>query len=279
LAPAFLIVSAVVVYPVIMLVRLSVCDIAIRGNNLVYDFVGIKNFIKVIENPDFIVILKNTFYFSFFSIFLGFILAFIITLSLDRVRHGVTVLRIFILLPWIVPMVVSAMMWSWVLNDVAGIFNFILLDMNVIDKSISWTGTLEWAMKTVIWSDIWVYTPFCVMILHAGLQQIPEEMYQSAKVDGAGPVATFFYITLPSLKRYILFILLIRTIFAMRTFDLIFVLTQGGPGDATNILGIEVYFQGVRFLNLHNAGVLSMIILIITVIICLVIIRLIRVEE
>jgi ABC-type sugar transport system permease subunit len=111
------------------------------------------------------------------------------------------------------------------------------------------------------------------------MQQIPEEMYQSAKVDGAGPVATFFYITLPSLKRYILFILLIRTIFAMRAFDLIFVLTQGGPGDATNILGIEVYFQGVRFLNLSNAGVLSMIILIITVIVCSLIIKFIRIED
>src|SRR6056297_296091 len=268
--PSLIMIILVVFYPLILVFRMSISEISFAGGGLAYEFHGLKTYIKVVNDFNFITTIKNSLHFAFYSVTLSIILGFVITLALDKIKKGVNIFRTIILLPWIAPLVVSGMMWKWVLNDIFGIVNYILLQLNIVDNPVNWVGNPATAMKTVIWADIWAFTPFCVIILYAGLQQIPNEIFESAKVDGAGPIRTFFYITLPMLKRFVFIVLLIRTIFALRVFDIIYVLTKGGPGNTTNVLGLEIYRQGTKFLNLSNASALSVITLILTFSICLI---------
>jgi len=269
-APSLILLFIVVIYPVLLVFVMSLSKISLKGGGIGMSFHGLKTYGTVLRNPSFLLVIKNSFYFAFYSLTIGMVLAFIITLALDKIKIGAKFFRTVLLLPWICPLVVSGMMWKWVLSDIFGIFNYILVRLNIINSPLNWVGSSSTAMKVVIWTDIWAYVPFCVLILYSGLQQIPHEIYESAKIDGAGEINMFFYITLPMLKNCIYVILLIRTIYALRAFDLIWILTQGGPGNATNVLGLEIYYQGIKFLNFGNASVLSILILLITFVICLI---------
>jgi trehalose/maltose transport system permease protein len=159
-----------------------------------------------------------------------------IALALDAHLRGAAC-RAAVLIPWAIPTVVSAQMWSWMFNDVFGVINHVLLAIGLIDQPIAWTASPDTALLAVILVDVWKTTPFMALLLLAGLQMLPQECYESAKVDGVHPVKVFLKVTLPLLKPALMVAIIFRALDAMRIFDLIYVMT----GNNKDTMSMSVY--------------------------------------
>ena len=158
--------------------------------------------------------------------------------------------RVLMLIPWAIPTVVSARMWAWLYHGDYGLANYLAVQSGLLAEPINWLGDPVWAIHGAILMDVWKTTPFAALLLLAGLQAIPRELYLAAQVDGAGAWATFRRITLPLLLPIIVITLIFRTMDAFRVFDAVYVLTGGGPGNSTETLSMYAYktlFQGLQF--------------------------------
>lgn len=240
--PALLLLAAVTVYPLIQVINLS-----FQRRLLIFDiaeFVGFQNYIFLLGDERFWGALKNTTYFTALSVVCELALGLAFALLLNRAFFGKGVARAFILVPWAIPTVVSAKMWEWMYNTDFGIFNYLL------GTKINWLGDPQWALNAAIFMDVWKTTPFVAIILLAGLQVIPRDLYSAARVDGAGSVRLFWNITLPLLKPVIFIVVIFRCLDAFRIFDAVYVLTGGGPANTTETLSIYTYkvlFQTLQF--------------------------------
>ena len=240
--PALLLLSLVTIYPVFFVFYLS-----LHRKLLIFDisrFVGIENYLFLFSDDRFWNALKNTVYFTAISVSLELIIGLSIAILLQRSFRLKGFVRALVLIPWAIPTVVSAKMWEWIYNTDFGILNYI------VGSKINWLGNPFLALNAAVFMDVWKTTPFVAILLMAGLQVIPHELYQAAKVDGAGRWDTFKTITLPLLKPVILVVLLFRTLDAFRIFDAIYVLTGGGPANTTETLSIYAYkvlFQTLQF--------------------------------
>ncbi len=240
--PAIVLLSIVTIYPIIYVFYLS-----LHRRLLIFDisrFVGIDNYLFLFRDDRFWNALKNTAYFTFATVSLETLIGLGIAMLLSRKFKGRGIIRAVVLIPWAIPTVVSARMWEWIYNTDFGILNYIL------GVKINWLGSPFWAMNAAIFMDVWKTTPFVAILLMAGLQVIPRDLYQAARVDGAGAWQIFKKITLPLLKPVILVVLIFRTLDAFRVFDAIYVLTGGGPANTTETLSIYAYkvlFQTLQF--------------------------------
>ena len=199
------------------------------------EFVGLENYRFLIEDPRFWNALWNTAYFVVLAVGLELALGLGFAMLLHQRFRGRGIARALVLVPWAVPTVVAARFWEWILNADFGVLNYLL------GTRINWLGDPFWAMHAAIVADVWKSTPFVVLLLLAGLQVIPEDLYRAARVDGAGAWQLFRHITLPLLKPVIFLVLLFRSMDAARVFDLIFVLTGGGPANETETLVVYSY--------------------------------------
>ena len=240
--PSLVLLSLVTIYPLIYVFYLS-----LYRRLLIFDisrFVGFENYLFLFRDDRFWNALKNTIYFTVTSVSLELLLGLFIAILLNRTFRFKGMMRAIILIPWAIPTVVSAKMWEWMYNTDFGVLNYLL------GMKINWLGSPFWAMNAAIFMDVWKTTPFVTILLMAGLQVIPQEIYHAARVDGAGIFAIFRKITLPLLKPVILVVLLFRTLDAFRVFDAIYVLTGGGPANTTETLSIYAYkvlFQTLQF--------------------------------
>lgn len=240
--PALIALAAVALYPVLYVFYLSLRLELLTFN--VSKYIGLENYQLLLRDERFWNALGNTAYFAAVSVIIELIIGLAIALLLNRAFAGKGIVRAVILIPWAIPTVVSAKMWTWMYSTESGLFNY------VIGRDINWLGSPFWAMNAAIFMDVWKTTPFVVILLLAGMQVIPGELYQAARVDGAGGWAVFRKITLPLLKPAILVALIFRTLDAFRVFDSIYVLTGGGPANATETLSIYAYkvlFQTLQF--------------------------------
>lgn len=199
------------------------------------EFVGLDNYRFLVEDPRFWSALGNTAYFVIVAVGLELALGLAFALLLHRSFPGRGVARALVLVPWAVPTVVAARFWEWILNSDFGVLNYLL------GTRINWLGDPFWAMHAAIAADVWKSTPFVVLLLLAGLQVIPEDLYRAARIDGANAWQLFRHVTLPLLKPVIFLVLLFRSMDAARVFDLIFVLTGGGPANETETLVVYSY--------------------------------------
>lgn len=240
--PALILLSFVTIYPIIYVFYLS-----LHRKLLIFDiskFIWLENYLFLIRDDRFWNALKNTVYFTTVSISLELLLGLSIAVLLNRSFKLKGLVRAIVLIPWAIPTVVSARMWEWIYNTDFGILNYIF------GVKINWLGNPFWAMNAAIFMDVWKTTPFVAILLMAGLLIIPQELYQAARVDGAGNWSVFRKITLPLLKPVILVVLIFRTLDAFRIFDAIYVLTGGGPANTTETLSIYAYkvlFQTLQF--------------------------------
>jgi trehalose/maltose transport system permease protein len=156
-----------------------------------------------------------------------------VALVLNAEFKGRGFVRAAILIPWAIPTIVSAKMWSWMLNDQFGIINDILLNLNLIEKKIAWTASTDTAMMAVLLVDIWKTTPFMALLILAGLQMVPRDIYEAAKLDGIHPIKTFFKITLPLIRPALMVAVIFRVMDALRVFDLVYVLTPNSAATKT----------------------------------------------
>jgi multiple sugar transport system permease protein len=240
--PALLLLAAVTIYPLMQVIHLS-----FLRKLLIFDiseFVGFQNYIFLLQDERFWGALKNTAYFTALSVVCELILGFAFALLLNRAFFGKGIARAIILVPWAIPTVVSAKMWEWMYNTDFGIFNYLL------GTKINWLGDPQLALNAAIFMDVWKTTPFVAIILLAGLQVIPRDLYSAARIDGAGSLRLFWSITLPLLKPVILIVVIFRCLDAFRVFDAVYVLTGGGPANTTETLSIYTYkvlFQTLQF--------------------------------
>lgn len=215
------------------------------------DFVGFGNYAFLIRDVRFWNALGNTAYFVGVSVTLELGLGLAFALLLNRRFRGRAVARALVLVPWAVPNVVAARFWEWIFNADFGVLNYLL------GVKVNWLGDPIWALHAAILADVWKTTPFAVLLLLAGLQVIPDELYQAARIDGANAWQLFRHITLPLLKPVILLVLLFRTMDAARVFDLIFVLTGGGPANETETLVVYAYKLLYRTLQFGYGSALA----------------------
>jgi trehalose/maltose transport system permease protein len=206
-------------------------------------YVGLENFASIWDDPDWWQSVRNTFFFTGISVTLETVLGMMIALTLNTRFRGRGVLRAAVLVPWAIPTVVSAKMWGWMFHDVYGVINEMLQYVGWLDAPVAWTADPELAMVAVIAVDVWKTTPFMTLLLLAALQMLPEELYEAARLDGAGPLRVFFQVTLPLIRGPMLVAIIFRVLDAMRVFDLFYVLTT----NSSESMSMAVYARQQMF--------------------------------
>lgn len=216
----------------------------------VNEFIGLANYIHLAGNPRFLRSVVVTLAFTVASVALEFVLGLLCALALRRDFRGHRWVLAALLVPWIVPTSVSARMWEWIYNAKFGVLNHLLLSFGLLRDPVVWVGTPTYAMAAAVGAEVWKTTPFMTLLLLAGLKGIPESLYRAAAIDGATPWQAFRHVTWPMLKPIALVALLFRSLDAVRVFDVIYVLTGGGPAGTTETLSIYAYRQLFQNLDL-----------------------------
>lgn len=260
IAPALALVAVVALVPFLETLWLSTTD-AQRGSSAPIRSVGFAHYGTLLRDGDFLAAARNTVFFTVVSVSVELALGLAIAAFLNREFRGRRWLRAALLIPWAIPTVVSARLWGWMYHDVFGVVNDLLVHrLGVLDGPLAWTATRGLAMGAAIAADVWKTTPFMALILLAGMQSIPTELHEAARVDGAGPWQRFRHVTLPLLRPALYAALLFRTLDAMRAFDVVWVLTGGRFG--TELLTTYTYRQLASFNKLGlgaAAGVLTLL--------------------
>lgn len=276
-APSFLWVMLVVGFPTIYLVYLSLTRNALSIIRPV-EFVGLDNIVAVMTSPNFWTIFVQTWVYAIAVVGIGLPLQIGITLGLNADLPYKRAWQTLIILPWAIPFVISTLIWRLMFNPNFGLINWLLLQIGLIDQSINWFSSQPTAFFTVVITTIWINTPLAVLILLAGLQTIPDRLYEAARIDGSGMWGRFRHVTLPLLWPAIVTVLMIQSLLALRGFDIIFAMTNGGPGQATTVIAIDIYNQLVRFGQTSYASAESLVLIIMILIVLAVFAKLLTVD-
>jgi multiple sugar transport system permease protein len=248
LLPAILVLGAVAVYPVLRTFLLSLFKSNLN-TGFSEDFVGLDNYSRLISDSRFWQSLRNTMVFSIISVGVEFLLGLAGAVLLHQRFRGRGVVRAIAMLPWALPTAVMALAWSWIFNDSFGVLNDLLLRAGIISEAVAWLGQPAGAMAAMVVADVWKTAPFMMIIMLAGMQSIPEDLYEAIRLDGATRWQEFRLITLPLLRPAIALALLFRAIAAFGVFDLVFILTGGGPGGTTETVSLYAYTNYFRYLD------------------------------
>jgi len=251
-APAILLLGAVLAYPAFVSLRLS---FTVAGSPT---GLGLDQYRLLLRSSLFWQVVRQTGTFVAISVGAHLILGMLLALALNRPLMGRTPLRIMVLLPWVVPDVVAGIVWKWILNPLYGVLNDVLLELHLVQSPLEWIASPKLALFSVILANVWRGFPFVMVILLAGLQAIPEELYEAAAIDGAGPLASFRHITLPGLRKVLVVALALDTIWEVRRFGLIQAMTGGGPGTLTEVLSTQVFKQYFQFFRFEYASAMAM---------------------
>jgi trehalose/maltose transport system permease protein len=257
--PAVLVVVLVIGYPLIQVIVYSFLKYKLDGVTPP-SFIGLSNYTFIFTDPAFWAAVKVTLIFSFFSVVIETVLGLAIAMVASSKFKGRTLLRVAILVPWAIPTVVSSQIWRWMFNDIYGVANVILADLHLIPHKLAWLATASTALPVIIAVDVWKTTPFMSLLLLAGLQLIPADLYEAAAIDGATRVRQFWTITLPLVTPTLLVALIFRTLDALRVFDIFYVMV-GGQGDLQTM---AIYNQQylIQFLDAGIGSAASVVILI-----------------
>jgi multiple sugar transport system permease protein len=250
-------------YPIVEAVRMAFFSYnPLRPG--VSSYVGLSNFAFIFDDPLFWSSFRQAMVWTGFSILFQTIFGVAIALLLHQTLPGIAIFRGLLLFPYIVPTVVIALIWRWIFNPEIGVVNHALLAGGLINERIYWLSTPEMAMASTIMLNVWKYTPFVVICVLARLQSVPQDLYDAAKVDGAGVVRRFLDVTLPQLKEVLIVVVVFRTIWTFNKFEEIYLLTKGGPGTSTFNLAVYSFEQSIANLKLGvgaATGVIMMIML------------------
>ena len=271
IAPTVAGLLALTIYPLIYSVKIS-----LQGESGNWT---LQNFARLLNDQFFLSALAHTVVYAAIALTLEFLVGLALALLLDTQIRGRSIFRALLLLPMMLPPVVVGVVWRLMLNSNFGAVNGTLKTFGIKTDALTWTASPKLAMASVIVADVWQWTPFMFLILLAGLQAIPQEPYEAALIDGASAWQTFRHVTLPLLKPAILIALLLRTMDLLRVFDQIFILTEGGPGFATETVSLYIYRTAFRFSNFGYAAAMSFVLLAITNVISVGYIRLLRPQE
>jgi len=227
-------------------------------------FIGLKNYTDALSSDAFWHSLKVTGLFAFFAVLGVTATGIAIALLLNESFKGRGILRSLILLPWAMPPVVNGIMWAWIFNGRYGAFNGLLYDLGLIDAYRLWLTDIKLAWVVLVFAYVWNQLPFVVIVMLSALQAIPNELYDAARVDRANTVQAFFNVTLPWLWQALLIVLILQTMGALRIFDIVYVMTSGGPGNATDVVAWLTWRTAFQFLDFGKGNTYAIIVSVIT---------------
>ncbi|MET7695278.1 sugar ABC transporter permease [Streptomyces sp. NPDC005483] len=254
LAPSLAGLLMFLVAPIVGVVVISFFDWNLMGTPR---FVGLANYREMMGDSEVWRAMRNTVYYVLLNIPAQTVLALLLALAMNRKLQGLKVLRVLFVLPWMAMPVALGIVWSWAFDPQHGVVNQFLALFGV--DGPAWLSSTGWAMPVLASVNIWQYTGYTMLFLLAGLQSIPESLYEAADLDGAGTVQRFFRITLPLLRPSMFFVLVTNTIGSFQMFDTVYVMTQGGPGGSTDTMNYHIYQQAFQLFRTGYASALAML--------------------
>ena len=255
IAPTVVVFSMVIVYPLLAAIYLSL--FSIYTPTLEGDFVGAANYAELLTGGEFWRSLGTTLIWTVGTLTLQIVFGVGMALLLHQNLWFRSLARSLVLFPYFISTVVAVLVWRWLFNDLYGALNHGLMRLGILDMPLDWLGSMPNAMIGIILVGAWKYFPFVVIAVLARLQTIPDHLYEAAKIDGAGPIARFWDVTLPQLRSVLVVIILLRAIWDFKEFDLIFLLTGGGPVTSTQTLALLVYQEAFALNNMGQAAAYS----------------------
>ncbi|MFY9609415.1 MAG: sugar ABC transporter permease [Blastocatellia bacterium] len=274
IAPTVMVLLALSIYPLLYSIKVGFQT----GTGEAAQW-SLGNLTRLAADGFFLSALGHTVIYAVVALTFEFLLGLGLAVLLDRSVRGRSMFRAALLIPMMIPPVVVGVVWRLMLNADFGAINGTLKSLGVNTEALTWTASPKLALASVIAVDIWQWTPFMFLVLLAGLQAIPQEPYEAAKIDGASKWQTFRHVSYPLLKPAILVALLLRTMDLLRVFDQIFILTEGGPGFATETVSLYIYRAAFRFFDFGYAAAMSFVLLALTNVISIGYIKLLQGQE
>jgi ABC-type sugar transport system permease subunit len=274
IAPSTLVIFCVMLVPIVFALYMSLNKISFKGADTIYEFTGLGNYIYILtKDPWFVSSLTTTILFTILTVIAEIVLGIGIALVLHKQFFGRGFVRGLMILPWAMPTVVNAVMWKWILNADYGAANGLLMNMGLISENVAWLATPWGAFFSILVANIWKETPYVVLLTLAALSTIPDGLYEAASIDGAGGWKSFWRITLPLIKPVVLILIITKTIWAFQTFDLVAIMTAGGPENATNLLSYYIHRTAFKMNKFGNAAAMSYALSIVCFVLTLIYIR------
>jgi multiple sugar transport system permease protein len=221
-------------------------------------FVGLRHYLALTSDFAFRKAITNTFIWAFLSVVFKLGFGMVLAITLNQKFRGSNLAKSLVLIPWIIPTPITSLVWLWILNDMFGVLNFILLKGRLIEAPVAWLASGGLALLSVVSVNIWRGTPFFALSLLAGLKNIPEAQYEAATIDGAGRLQSFLFVTLPNLTYVILIASLLESIWSLGDFSIVYIMTKGGPAGATHLMSTLSYEVGFLGGNLGRAVAVSL---------------------
>jgi multiple sugar transport system permease protein len=262
LAPTVLILLALTIFPSIYMFWAAVNGIS-PNPDIPWKFVGPANFTRMASDPLFLNALKNTIVFTVSAVTLEFLLGLGLALLFDKYVRRLSFLKTILMMPMMLPPIAVAITWKLIYQPQFGVLNELMFQLGLPTQA--WVGDVDLAMLSIVIADVWEWTPFIFLLMLAGLASLPAEPYEAAAIDGASSWRQFWDLTLPFLKPVIAIALLLRFMDALRLFDLVFILTVGGPAGATETLSFYIFKVAFTFVDIGYAAAISFFVLVVTV--------------
>ncbi len=276
--PVVALVALFTLYPLVFAVATSLREVVLYKPGST-PFVGLKNYLDVVRSDFFLTSWAHTLTFVVGAVPLATVLGFAIAHLLNGKTRLAAWLNVTILLPWAIPTVISGIIWAWIFNSTYGAFNGALYSLGVIDSYVPWLSRPQTALLTVLFAHVWKEVPLTSILYVAALQAIPEELYDAARVDGAGMPAVLRRVTIPLLLPTTLIIVIYETMVGIVTFDLLYVMTGGGPAGATSLISYYVYSSMFVAYNFGRGAALAVLLAASLVVFITLYLRLLRSEE
>jgi len=281
IAPSVIILLVVIVLPLIWGIYLSITDYSLIEHAFTPPkLIGLANFQRLLSpKSDFWEPFWNTLVYSFLSVSISLLLGLLAALALNQGLRGLHYLRTLVMVPWILPTMVTALLWLWILNPQYGILNFLLTSIGVIKEPISWLTSANLAMPMMVLITVWKSLPYYTIMLLSGLQLVSPELMDAATIDGANGLQRLWYVAIPTMRNVIMVVVLMGTIWGFQQFTIMWTTTQGGPVRATETLALYIYREAFQAYDMGYAASAGLIGLIFLAVFSLIFIRLVRTSD
>ena len=275
-APAVIVLLTVLAYPILASLVLSFLKVRFAGQGLSFEFNGLNNYADLLRKELFREALFRSVYFTVIEVIAVIVLALAVALMLNHPLGRGAFFRVVLLVPWALAPVANAVLWKWIFNANYGILNQALQGLGLIKENVIWLGSPWLALNMILLADIWKAVPFIALLTLAGLQNIPSYLYKAARLDGANAWQQFVHVTLPGLKTTLVISIVLQSIWALKVFDLIYVLTKGSPADSTILLNYLSWRETFSNLDVGYGAAIANVLFALMLMLALVYIRALR---
>ena len=266
-APAAMLILSISIYPIFSGIFMSFTNTSLM-NPTAWKFIGLENFAKILKDSQFREALSFTLIYSFATVALSYLVGLMCALLMNRPMRARGLVRALLLMPWVVPAVIGATSWMWILNDQTGLVNILLKQMGVTTKPILFLGRANTARWTAIAFATWKAFPFMTVVLLSSMQSISQDVYEASTIDGANAWQTLTRVTLPLIRRESMLIILLQAMWMFNNFDNIYLLTKGGPAKATQVMSIYSYNTAFYRSSMGYGSAISVSMMLFMIILC-----------